>query len=173
MCDRWLRKVSLKSDIWAETSCVKTWNSVPGWTEWQMQWHKGGSKLTVVEGQKEARCGQSVVKSEKRMESQVGVRSISSWLSPSNHSNLSLNITSSGVLSLATLSEATNQSLPTCHSTLLHYRAPLSIWNFLVGIYLLLCLFVVYLYVPGCRCYANKAFSVLQHLEHGPKNNGG
>ena len=40
-----------------------------------MQWHQGGSKLAVVEGQKEARCGQSIVKSEKRMESQVGARS--------------------------------------------------------------------------------------------------
>ena len=84
------------------------------------------------------------------------------------HSNLGLNVTSSGMLSLATLSKRANQSLPACSSSLLLYRALLSNRNsWWIFICCSVCLpSVIYLHVPECQFHENKTFSVPQHLEH-------
>ena len=83
------------------------------------------------------------------------------------HSNLSLNTTSSGMLSLATLSKRANQSLPACSSSLPLYGAFLGNWN---SWWIFICCSVhppsvIHLYVPECQFHGNKMFFVPQHLE--------
>ena len=68
-------------DSLPETHYVRIQSRVPVWMERQTEWHQGGPTLGVLEGQREARCGQSIVKSELRTDRQAGARSWGSyWL---------------------------------------------------------------------------------------------